>query len=349
MNKTSYHSKLVGVTFEGRQEIIARLIGDEPLRFRREPDNEYDNKAVAVDALLTVDVSDDTNNADVAVIEDWFPIGYIARDKNKELASVLDAGKEASIKIYDITGGDEKSYGVNVYIEYEKERELVRSKTAFKVKDIFGNEIFYDDVTHKYTNALGEVYMSGSKFADQFGQPFDAQMISGKIASKFGLGPEEHQAIQDMWKLKAEASASFGTAIHAALELYGKYKDLAESIGKETHFHDNPVLNQAVELFYKEHPETANVGYECLVVDHKMKRAGRIDRLEYEEDGVWITDFKTNFDIQKSLKKYWLQLSFYAAIVQANGQAVLGLKIYHYTGNKWVTIESQVIDIDEVN
>lgn len=344
MNKTSYHSKLVGVTFEGRQEVIALLKGDEPLRFRREPDNEYDEKATAVDALITTEVVDLGDHS--AVAEKWLPIGYIAKDKNAELSTVLDKGKEASIKISSITGGDDKAYGVNVYIEYEKKRELIRPESAILVEDIFGNKIFYDEISHKYINSLGEVYLSGSKFAEQLETPFDAKKISGYMVAKHGLSEEDHQAIQDMWKLKGLASASFGTAIHAALELYGKYKDLAEKLGKGTHFHDNPILNEAVKLFYEEYPETNNVGYECLVIDHKKKRAGRIDRLEYDEDGVWVTDFKTNFDVKKSLKKYWMQLSFYSAILKANGLNVKGLKIYHYTGKEWTTIVSDVIDID---
>lgn len=332
INAISYHSKLVGVTFEGRQEIIGVLNGDEQLRFRREPENEYDKNAVAVDVLLT---------------DAWVPIGYIARDKNSELAEVLSAGKRAGIKISEITGGDDKSYGVNVYITYEKKPQLVRTPDAYLVKDIFGNEIFYDDVKHQYTNSLGEVYLSGSVYAGQFESAFDAERISGYMAAKNGLSDDDAQSIREMWSLKAEASASLGTAIHAALELYGKYKPLAESIGKETHLHDNTILNKAVVSFYEEHPEVEHVGYECLVVDHKKKRAGRIDRLEYEDDGVYVTDFKTNFDVKKSLKKYWLQLSFYAAILKANGLKVKGLKIYHYANDTWTTIETSVIDIDE--
>lgn len=354
MNKTSYHSKLVGVTFEGRQDVIALLKGDEPLRFRREPENEYDNKAVAVDALITASMRKARNEeADIRMKEEWKPIGYIAKDKNSELASVLDDGKEAAIKIGSITGGDEKSYGVNVYIEYEKKRKLIRPETARLVKDIFGNEIFYDDVSHTYMNSMGEVYLSGSQFADQLEAPFDAERISGYMVAKHGLDKTKEQAekyskgIQAMWKLKALASASFGTSIHAALELYGKYKKLCEKIDKDTFLHDNPILKKAVELFYEEFPDVEHVGYESLVVDHKKQRAGRIDRIEYEEDGVWVTDFKTNSNITKNLKKYWMQLSFYAAILKANGANVKGLKIYHYTGKEWVTIVSEVIDIDE--
>lgn len=346
-NLISYHSKLVGVTFEGRQDVIAQLEGDEELRFRREPDNEYDKNAVAVDVLLSSGTVGFDDNTTVEVDEEWLPIGYIARDKNEELAQVLSDGKHATIQLSDITGGDGKSYGVNVYIEYEKKRKLVRSKDAVLVKDIFGNEIFYDDNTHEYTNALGEVYLSGSKYADQFEKPFDAKLISGKMAAKNGLDQSAAEDIQEMWKLKATASASFGTAIHAALELFGRFKQLAESIGKETHLHDNTVLSNAVTSFYDLHPDVTNARYECLVVDHNKRRAGRIDRIEINEDkSVYITDFKTNTDIQKSLAKYWLQLSFYAAILIANGVKVKGLKIYHYDGEKWRTILGDVVDID---
>lgn len=339
LNIISYFSKLVGVSFEGRQEVIATLTGDEQLRFRREPENEYDSNATAVDVKVV------TGKTKIK----WLPIGYIAKDNNAELAMVLDSGKHASIKLSEITGdGETKHYGVNVYIEYEKKRKLVRSADAQLVKDIFGNEIFYDDNTHEYTNAVGEVYLSGSTFATQSERAFDAKTIIGKIASKFDLSSEESVLLQDMWTLKAEASSSLGTAIHAAIELYGKYKYLAEKIEKETYFHDNPILKKAVQLFYEEYPSLEGIMFECLVVDHKTKRAGRIDRLEYvSDDEVYIADFKTNFDINKNLKKYWLQLSFYAAILKANGLTVKGLKIYHYTGDEWNTMASEVIDIDK--
>lgn len=222
----------------------------------------------------------------------------------------------------------------------------VQSKTRILEKDIFGNEIYYDDSIHEYTNTLGEIYLGGSTYAAQFEAPFNGEMISGKMVKKAGLDEEVGQAIQDMWRLKADASASLGTAIHSALELYGKYREVAESVGKETHVHDNTILNKAVLSFYKEHPVTTEIEYEALIVDHKMKRAGRVDRLEYDEDGVWVTDFKTNFDVKKSIKKYWRQLSFYAAILKANGLTVKGLKIYHYANDTWVTIEGKVIDID---
>jgi len=102
---TKYHSKIVGVTFEGRQDVLKTLKGDEQLRVRREPNNEYDPRAVAVDALTD---------------DDWLPIGYISKD-NSDISKLLDEGKDVNIKIAEITGGGEKkSLGVNIEIEHEK-------------------------------------------------------------------------------------------------------------------------------------------------------------------------------------------------------------------------------------
>ncbi len=116
LNLTSYHSKIVGVTFEGRQEVIARLKGDEQLRFRREPENEYDPNAVAIDVYGFIDGNGRPNskswddNGEHGIHREWSPIGYIARDKNAELAQVLTDNRFASIKMSDITGGGDKAF-----------------------------------------------------------------------------------------------------------------------------------------------------------------------------------------------------------------------------------------------
>ena len=337
-NIVSYYSKLVGTTFEGRPDTIAKMTGDEELRFRREPENEHDENAVAVDVLLG---------------KNWLPIGYIARDKNDQLASLILAGKQASIKLKDITGGGldkngkQKNYGVNVYIEHEIVTPL--SVNAIEETDLFGNKIYYDDNIHKYMNSKGEIYLSGSKFAEQFKKPFPKEHISNKMAQNAKLGRTGGKMILDMWKLKGQASMAWGTALHAALELYGRFKTLGDALGKDTHLHDNPSLRQAVLSFYEMYPNVANVRYEALVVDHKTKRAGRIDRLTKEKDGIYVEDFKTGAEVIPSLPYYWMQLSFYAAIIKANGREVKGLRIFHYDGTKWTVYLHDVIDIDKEN
>lgn len=326
MNVASYHTKLVGTTFEGRQEVIAKLKKNK-LRFRWEFDNEYDEYAVAVDALFG---------------KKWVQIGYIARDSNKEIKHAVDNGMKATIELSDVTGGGDKNYGVNVYVEVERPRNDSHKGDSRLVEDIFGNEIFYDDANHKYTSSSGKRYLSASRFASNYGNLVDMDIIVKAMSKKFDLSPSESNRLREMWSLKGQASMDYGHAIHESIELYGKYKDLSEKIGKDTHIHSNPVLGNAVTSFYDQFGEAAE--YEALVVSHKLSWAGRIDRLE-KENGEWIIcDYKTG-DLSSNLEKYWLQLSFYARIIQENGDKVSKLKVYHWTGEEWSVHEHEVVDL----
>ena len=215
-NLNSYHSKIVGVTFEGRQDVINEMNLTTPLRFRREPENEHDPNAVAIDAHVLA-------GADQLR---WMPIGYIAKDKNSELAELLSDGKYPSIKVSDITGGDvvegrRRSFGVNVYIEHERRTRGERSPNAVLVKDFFGNEIFYDPILHEYTNAFGEIYLSGSAYASE--DTFDADYWAKDAVERYGLDPSAVDRIKAMWNTNGEASRAFGTALHAAIFMYSTF------------------------------------------------------------------------------------------------------------------------------
>lgn len=353
MNLTSYHSKLVGVTFEGRQDVIAELTGQEDLRFRREPENEYDSNAVAVDVCVVVDYDPSTV---------WKPIGYIARDKNSELAEVLTDGRHAAIKLNQITGGGDKAYGINVDIEYERKRRTDRSPNAVLVKDFFGNEIFYDDILHEYTNTLGEVYLSASTYASD--DDFDGEYWANYAVEQYGLTPDAKDKILAMWNCNGEASRAFGTSLHAAIELYGNYHQLADIIDmdlktgkrkklsakveKNSALSKLPYLKKVATQFFTPQRITEVAYYEVLVVDHKNKRAGRIDRLLLLPDGSYeVRDMKTNNKMGASDKRgYTKQLSFYADLLLANG-CLLGanpIVIHHWTEEDWEDIKLEKID-----
>jgi hypothetical protein len=322
---TKYHSKLVGVTFEGRQDVISDLVGNEQLRFRREPNNEYDANAVAVDAFVT-EGDGFTQDADFgSFAQEWLPIGYIAKDKNTELAKVLDDKKYAQIKLKEITGGEDKAYGINVEIEYEK-LPVLQTGTTERLTDLFGNQIDYDEVNHIYS-WKGEVYESGSQYASKNKKPFDSTMMSNMVAKKTGADPKE---IAELWKLGGQVSRDFGTVVHLALEIYGKHRALSESLEKEYHIPNHPVLKDIVESFYKGR-EDEKAEYEVLVVDHKAKRAGTIDRLQIvAPKTVIIEDFKIT---HKEDKQYWKdQLGFYQTIIEANGWTVTGREIHQFNG-----------------
>jgi single-stranded-DNA-specific exonuclease len=96
----SFHTKLAGVTFEGRQDVIARLTSGEALRLVRQPDNEFDPNACAV-----FDPRGDQ-------------VGFFNRRLSAALAPAIDAGALYDVSVADVTGGDDgKGLGVNVVVE----------------------------------------------------------------------------------------------------------------------------------------------------------------------------------------------------------------------------------------
>lgn len=95
----SFHTKLAGVTFEGRQATLSSLEPGTPLRLARQPENPHDSNAVALF---------DPHGAQV---------GFFNRRLAAALAPVLDAGVEYDVEVSDVTGGDEgRSLGVNVLV-----------------------------------------------------------------------------------------------------------------------------------------------------------------------------------------------------------------------------------------
>ena len=95
----SFHTKLAGVTFEGRQDVLAQLAPGAPLRLGRQPDNPYDANAVAL-----YDARGDQ-------------VGFFNRRLAAALAPVIDAGVAYDVEVTDVTGGEDgRSFGVNVLV-----------------------------------------------------------------------------------------------------------------------------------------------------------------------------------------------------------------------------------------
>jgi hypothetical protein len=212
---------------------------------------------------------------------------------------------------------------------------VMRGGNRQLLKAFVGGEVYYDASTHTYTNETGEVYESGSQYANKFRQPFDKQKIAEAMASKTGGSAED---IIKMWELKSEVSKDFGNAIHKALQLYEQYRSLAESLNKTTYSHDHPVIKNAVQSFINAH-KGERVISEALVVDNTNKKAGQIDRLVIIDETKKICrvdDFKTNAAIEKELPVYWKQLEFYMGILEADGWTTQPPKIHHYNG-EWKT------------
>ncbi|TMI76100.1 MAG: single-stranded-DNA-specific exonuclease RecJ [Bacillati bacterium ANGP1] len=94
----AFHTKVAGVTFEGRQETVQALRPGDALMLRREPDNPHDPHAVKV------------------VTASGTQIGYLSARVASRLAPSIDSGARYAAAVSQITGGGERSYGVNIYV-----------------------------------------------------------------------------------------------------------------------------------------------------------------------------------------------------------------------------------------
>lgn len=99
----AFHTKVAGVTFEGRQTIIQSLSPGQPLMLQREPSNPHDPHAVRV------------------LTDGGQQIGYLSARVAARLAPTMDSGVRYSAIVSQITGGgEERSFGVNVYLQREE-------------------------------------------------------------------------------------------------------------------------------------------------------------------------------------------------------------------------------------
>lgn len=101
-------AKVAGVTFEGRQDIIAQIKKDTPVRLVRDRRNEYDFYAVEVH----VDLGDG-----------WQQAGFIPNPMCRMIAQTLDKGLHLSAAIHRVTGGmvseftgENLNYGLEVTV-----------------------------------------------------------------------------------------------------------------------------------------------------------------------------------------------------------------------------------------
>jgi single-stranded-DNA-specific exonuclease len=108
---SQFHTKLAGVSFEGRQDTIAGLRVGLDLVLERQPQNPHDPNAIAVryGALQ---------------------LGYIKREIAKHIAPLVDEGVQYSARIESLTGGADKNLGVNVFVWRDAHATVKRRKSA---------------------------------------------------------------------------------------------------------------------------------------------------------------------------------------------------------------------------
>jgi single-stranded-DNA-specific exonuclease len=95
---SSFNTKIMGVSFEGRQDIVAGLVEGGELELRRAPDNPKDVNAIEVrfGALQ---------------------LGFLRKEIARRLAPLIDGGARYRARISALTGGSEDRHrGVNIVV-----------------------------------------------------------------------------------------------------------------------------------------------------------------------------------------------------------------------------------------
>ncbi|MFZ2878985.1 MAG: HIRAN domain-containing protein [Phototrophicaceae bacterium] len=98
----TYDVHVVGVTFEGRQQVVQRIQVNDRLLLRREPQNRFDNNAIRVDTL------------------DGLQVGFLAKDLCAQLAMRFDRlGIPVNATVTAHLGGDSPGYSHGLKIRFQ--------------------------------------------------------------------------------------------------------------------------------------------------------------------------------------------------------------------------------------
>jgi len=97
----AFHTKVVGVTFDGRQELLPAVRAGERLQLARDPHNARDPHAIKV------------------LLHDGRQLGFLSASLAARLAPSIDAGARYLATAASLTGGGEKAWGLNIFIQRE--------------------------------------------------------------------------------------------------------------------------------------------------------------------------------------------------------------------------------------
>ncbi len=158
----AFHTKVVGVTFEGRQAVVATVRAGEPLRLVRDPRNPRDPHAVQV------------------CRGDGQQIGFLRAALAARIAPAMDAGALYSAVATAVTGGGERAWGLNIRVSREKP----------------GGEATPEARPPDEAGAAGRgsplglvaALMRGRPLPEQQQEVQDAVLTGGPIAARFGPG-----------------------------------------------------------------------------------------------------------------------------------------------------------------
>ena len=94
---SGFNTKVVGVSFEGRQDVVEAMRPGESVELRRDAANAFDANAIGV-------------------YYGTLQLGYLKRPIAARIAPNIDAGERYTAEVTAVTGGGARSTGLNIYV-----------------------------------------------------------------------------------------------------------------------------------------------------------------------------------------------------------------------------------------
>lgn len=314
--------KVVGLSFRPTQVVLKP---NYKVKLIKEPDNKYDPQAVKV--------------------QDYFGnmLGYIGKN-DPFRPTVLEAKEPVELKVVRANyhqEGDKKLWstvnvGDLVQLWLEAEGPKVDKTTFKEIVSYTGESVMWSEFLHSCLDMEDNILLGGSSYATLINGSADFSTIAKNYAKDRGLKTEDVIAF---WDSKRDLAGDYGTAVHSALEHYGRFEPI---LGHELALPTQPHALEVVKAFL-EVSTFDNCVVEPLITDVQMGMSGWIDLLRFVGDPrdrvVRIEDFKTidaeGAKLTKKLKEYAFQLRFYGTILLNWGYKIDKLVIWHWRDGRW--------------
>ncbi len=133
----NFYTKIVGVSFEGRQSAVATLMPEEELSLVRDRENPYDSQAIQV------------------VRKTGEQVGFIRKQIARVLAPLMDSGVTYKATLMQVTGDTKSTRGANIFVERlsdENSDESGSSEIA-QIRNAY-SQCSYSELTEKIRSKL---------------------------------------------------------------------------------------------------------------------------------------------------------------------------------------------------
>lgn len=294
--------RLSGVTYEGRQSVIARISEHDSIYLERDYQNRFDENAIGVFHYKGAS------------------IGWIPREVARMLAPQMDEGATIHAKILRIVGGNDLSYGVEVVLEKEasidSQRQLdydeeERRRAQQQVLDFLNN--------HQQTEEESERAMQ--EFNDSMQRSYEAKILQGDVDGLQGLIERGWLTIDSIQQYAEHCfqTGQFENSYKALLTLRFLarrfYREdlsdfLLDNISMFQSFGFNKPLPEPDDFCYQQSIERYDESYVELDIVHELLNGGDhlLDVLEQE---MYSYDMEVRADALFAMGElYFLQQDF---------------------------------------